>query len=295
LLGRPFHVREALALGLTRNQLQSRCWVRLFRGVYVHSSVPITDAIRYEAIRLFVPADAAVTGLTAAWLFGVWTPPPGQPVPLEFGLPLRRSAFIVSAGRGRRIVLDDGDTGEFGGFLVTTPERTCFGLMAATTPTEAVVWADAFLQAGLATPNGLRRYADERPHWPQVRKVRTALTRARVGARSPMETRLRLVVVDGGLPEPTWLNKRFYDARGNLLGEVDMGYDHPGVTEPWFGMEFDGAYHGTADQRAADDRRENGLLIGGVPLLRYTKDDVYRRPQLIVHEVGAMLRKGLAA
>jgi hypothetical protein len=37
-----------------------------------------------------------------------------------------------------------------------------------------VVWADAFLHAGIATSSGLRRYADERPHWPNVRKVRAA-------------------------------------------------------------------------------------------------------------------------
>lgn len=295
LVGAPFHLHDALDAGLTRHQLESTCWIRLFRQMYVHRSVEVTDRVRFDALRRIVPPDAAVTGLTAAWLHGIWTPPPGTAVPLQFGLPPTRGAFSVPDGAGRRLVLDPGDVDEFHGVRVTTPERTCFGLMTASTPTEAVVWAETFLSSGLTTRDGLRRYADERPHWPHVRKVRAALLRARLGARSPIQTRLRLVIVDGGLPEPTWLNKRFYDADGTLLGECDMGYDLPTVGDPWFGIEYDGAYHEDADQRVTDDRRENGLLIGGIPLLRYTKHDVYRQPQRIVREVGAMLRSGTAA
>lgn len=295
LLAAPFHLEDALAAGLSRHHLASKCWVRLFRRVYVHRSVELTDAMRFHAVRLIAPPDAAATGLTAAWLFGVWTPLPGASVPLQFGVPLRRGAFAFADGHGRRIVLDKGDTDALDGVLVTTPERTCFGLMAASSPTEAVVWADAFLHSGTTGASGLRRYADERPHWPHVRKVRAAVARARVGAASPMETRLRLVVVDGGLPEPMWLNKRLYDAAGNFLGEPDMGYDVPVVELPLFGIEYDGAYHEDAAQRVKDNRRENGLLVGGIPLLRYTKHDVYREPQRIVREVGAMLRQLPAA
>ncbi|MGQ0844898.1 MAG: hypothetical protein ACT4QF_12255 [Sporichthyaceae bacterium] len=290
LLGAPFRLSDALAAGLTRHQLASKCWTRLFREVYVHDSVPITDRLRLDALRLIAPPDAVVVGVTAAWLHGVWTPRPGLAVPLQLGLPSHRGAFDVAEGRGRRVVLADDDVQELEGIPVTTPERTCFGLMAATTPTEAVVWADAFLHRKIATPLGLRSYLDEVPRRPYVRKCRAAVERARVGAASPMETRLRLVIVDGGLPEPDWLNKRLYDARGRFLGEPDMGWDPPD-----FGVEYDGAYHETATQRQADNRRENGLLIAGIPLLRYTRHDVYRAPQRIVHEVGAMLRGDHAA
>jgi len=261
--------------------------MRLFRQVYAHRSLQLTDRQRFDAVRLALPADAAATGRTAAWLYGVWSPAPGVPVPLEFGLPLNRHALRAGTASGRRLVLDDGDVDHFHGVCVTTPERTCFGLMARSSPTEAIVWADAFLYGGIVVPAGLRRYADERPYWPHVRKCRAAVERARIGAASPMETRLRLVIVDGGLPEPDWLNKRLYDADGNFLGEPDMGYNPP----EW-GIEYDGVYHETEAQRAADNRRENGLVVGGIPLLRYTKHDVYGDPGRIVREVGAMLRRG---
>lgn len=153
-----------------------------------------------------------------------------------------------------------------------------------------MVWADAFLHARIVTPLGLRGYADGHPRRPYVRKCRAAVERSRLGAASPMETRLRLVIVDGGLPEPDWLNKRLYDAQGRFLGEPDMGWD-----PPEFGVEYDGVYHENAPQRLADNRRENGLLIAGIPLLRYGRHDVYREPQRIVQEVGAMLRRHRAA
>lgn len=289
LLRGPFRLNDALAAGLTRHQLASQCWVRLFRSVYVHRSVELSDAARFDAVRLIAPADAAATGLTAAWLYGLWTPPPGYSVPLDFAVPLGRSAYAAADARSRRLVLDEGDIDELNGVPITNLERTCFGLMARSSPREAVVWADVFLNSGFVLPGGLMRYADERPYWPHVRKVRAALARARVGARSPMETRLRLVVVDGGLREPDWLNKAIFDKDGNFLGEPDIGYDRP-----HFGLEYDGAYHETADQRRSDNRRENRLLLGNVPLLRYTKHDVYREPDRIVREVGAMLGRGAA-
>lgn len=286
LVGAPFHLRDALAAGLTRHQLASQCWVRLFREVYVHRSVAITDRLRLDAIRLVAPPDAVATGLTAAWLHGVWTPRSGLAVPLQLGLPMHRGAFHLADGRGRRVVLAEGDVQELDGLPVTTPERTCFGLVAAANPTEAVVWADAFLAARIVTPDGLRRYADEHPRRPYVDRYRAAVARSRVGAASPMETRLRLVIVDGGLPEPDWLNKRLYDAKGRFLGEPDMGWN-----PPEFGVEYDGAYHEEPQQRRADNRRENGLPVHGIPLLRYGRHDVYREPQRIVSEVGAMLRR----
>ena len=81
-----------------------------------------------------------------------------------------------------------------------------------------MVWADVLLHAGLITQAGMTRYADERPRRPYVAHVRDALSLARPGAASPMETRLRLVVVVfGGLREPPLINEAIYDEDGNFL------------------------------------------------------------------------------
>jgi hypothetical protein len=282
----PFHRQAAYELGMTRHHLAARCWARLFRDVFVHQDVELTAQRRLDALRLAAPGGAALVGRSAAWLFGIWTPPPGTLVPMEIALPTGGRRFDQRGVQAHRLVFDEGDLDYWEGVAVTTPERTCFGLMTRSSPTGAVVWADRFLHHDLVTAAGLRRYADERPSWPHVRKVRDAVERARAGAASPMETRLRLIIVDGGLPEPPLLNQPIYDANGRFLGVPDLGYDPPP-----FGIEYDGAYHEDAQQRAADNRRENGLLIGDFPLLRYGRDDVYNSPGRIVAEVRAMLNK----
>ena len=283
----PFNSRMARAAGLSADQLRSRCWVRLFRDVYIHAAIPLTDHVRFEAARLALPSGAIATGRTAAWLFGLWTPRPGSGVPLEFGVPRERGSHARGGVRTLRLTLDDGDIDEWNGVPVTTPERTCFGLMASETRDEAVVWADTFLHAGLVTGPGMTRYADERPRRPYVAHVRDALTLARPGAASPMETRLRLVVVVcGGLPDPPLINEPVYDKDGNFLGKPDIGY-----LGPDFGLEYDGDYHRDPDQRAADNVRENGLVVANFPLLRYNAHDVYRMRHRIVAEVSAMLRR----
>src|SRR5882757_8106184 len=98
--------------------------------------------------------------------------------------------------------------------------------------------------------------------------------------------RLRLVIVLGGLPEPDWLNEPYYDADGTFRGIPDMRFRRPS-----FGIEYDGEQHAEAEHRLADLRRENGMLLGDLPLLRYVAKDVYGTPQLIVREVGTMLSR----
>jgi hypothetical protein len=41
----------------------------------------------------------------------------------------------------------------------------------------------------------------------------------------------------------------------------------------------------------SDLRRENGLLLGDLPLLRYSANDVYGTPWLIVRDVRTMLSR----
>ncbi|HEY2834323.1 MAG TPA: hypothetical protein VGJ14_18005 [Sporichthyaceae bacterium] len=286
LLTGPFHHDFGAAAGLTPDQLRSKCWRRLFRNVSVHASLPLTDQRRFDAVRLASPAHAIVTGVTAAWLYGVWTPPTGTTIPLHLAGSREKYGMVLAGARTSRLALDPEDIDEWHGIPISTPERTCFGLMAASTFVEAVVWADGFLHARLVTSQGLMRYADERPYWPHVRKVREAVALARPGAASPMESRLRMVIVQGGLPEPDYLNEPYYAADGTLLGIPDMRFRRPN-----FGIEYDGEQHAEAEHHIADLRRENGMLLGDLPLLRYTARDVFRTPQLIVREVGTMLSR----
>jgi len=87
----PFTVAAARRTGVTHRMLQGAGWKQLLRGVYADSGLVVTDQVRLAAIRLALPPDAVATRLSAAWLHGVWQPPPGHPVPLHFATALDRA------------------------------------------------------------------------------------------------------------------------------------------------------------------------------------------------------------
>lgn len=295
LIGEPFIGSRAVAEGLlTENQLRSKTWKRLLRGVYVHTSVDITDDVRVRALRLVLPANGVATGLLAAWLHGLWSPLPGRQVPLDVSLPVagfgdqhagqsrRRLTFRTEDAFGEQIGYSkvDGDVVELNGLSVTSPLRTCFDLMRERRLVEAVVVADAFLQQGLAHWL-LAAYCEDRGRWPGIRAARMAVSLARPGSRSPGETRLRMVVVLAGFPEP-WINVPVVDSFGNIVGIPDLTVP---VSRP-VGLEYDGEYHEEADQQVKDRRRSNRLTtIAGLPLLRYDRVAVTQERRTIIDEV----------
>src|SRR5207253_2829732 len=110
-----------------------------------------------------------------------------------------------------RAPLPEEDLVEINGLLVTNPLRTVYDLVRGFDlhkgaqrydVVEAVVAADAFLHARLITPEELMEFQKDR-RWPNGLRVGRVLELADAGAESPMESRLRMVlVIDAGLPRP---------------------------------------------------------------------------------------------
>jgi hypothetical protein len=96
-----------------------------------------------------------------------------------------------------------------------------------------------------------------------------------------METRLRLLLVLGGLPRPL-AQVALHDGDGRFLGRPDLYYP-----DQRLGIEYDGATH--RDSLADDDRRQNRLLDAGHRLLRFTAQDIARSPDAVVALVGRHL------
>jgi very-short-patch-repair endonuclease len=97
---------------------------------------------------------------------------------------------------------------------------------------------------------------------------------------SPMETRLRMLLVLAGLPRP-----KVQVSLGNansFLGRVDLYYP-----EQRLAIEYDGATH--RDSLAADNRRQNRLLEAGYRLLRFTGPDLLDSPDDLVALVRSAL------
>jgi len=257
----PFTTVEARRAGLQRWHLEGTSWRRLRHGAYIWAGLSETPVMRLEAARLRRPASMAFSGKTAAWLHGLDVPCD----PIETIRP----------------EVDDCDVVVRRGFRATSLPRTIFDLSNRLSLTEAVVVADQALHAKLLSHTDLRDWIDSRAATKGVRKARRVLEFAQTGAESPMETRLRMLLVLNGQPRPE-LQFKVQDETGTVLGRLDMYY-----REQRLGLEYDGDTHRAS--LVEDNRRQNRLLMAGVRLLRFTASDVLRRPEGVLSQVRDML------
>jgi len=100
-------------------------------------------------------------------------------------------------------------------------------------------------------------------------------------AESPMETRLRWLLIQGGLPRPE-VQTDLRDAASRFVGRADLYYPSARLV-----VEFDGGNH--RERLVEDDRRQNLIVNAGYRLLRYTAADIYSRPDVVVAQVRAAL------
>ena len=107
--------------------------------------------------------------------------------------------------------------------------------------------------------------------------MRRVLEFAEAGAESPMETRLRMLLVLNGLPRPE-VQVTIRDEAGSIIGRPDLFY-----REQRLGLEYDGETHRFS--LVEDNRRQNRLLLADVRLLRFTGSDVLRRAEGVVIQV----------
>jgi hypothetical protein len=129
--------------------------------------------------------------------------------------------------------------------------------------------------------------AIDRPRRYRTAALRQALALARRGSRSPQESRLRVVLVLGGLPEPE-LNAEVRDRDGTLLGHGDLVWRAERVV-----VEYEGDQHRTdQDQWNYDIRRYDDFAAAGWTVVRVPKESLRlgNRPALIARVALALTR-----
>ncbi|HET6816773.1 MAG TPA: DUF559 domain-containing protein [Mycobacteriales bacterium] len=281
LRGRPFTRAEARAAGLTDKALESSPWRQVFRTVWVHDDVPDSRELRLAAARLVIPEYGVLCGVTAAWVLGV-------DVRREDDLDVH-----VSFPKGRRIrkrpglevcqeTLDDEDWQLIDGVRVTTPLRTTFDCLRWLWGAERLVVADALTHAELLSLEELRSYFASKRRLRNLRIAEALVDWIEPKSESPMETRTRVVLVDGGLPRPEaqW---NIYTADGTFVARADLAYP-----EHQIAVEYDGAWHWK--QRRADERRRTAMRALGWHVIVVDADDIYGDPDRVIREVAAALR-----
>ena len=227
-----------------------------------------SPALVLAAVRWRLTAAAAFSGRTAAWLHGLDLPPCD---PIDVTVPAGCGVSARSGVSVHRARLRDRDVVERRGMPATSMLRTVLDLGRRSPLMDTMVAVDMALRKGMLDLAELRAH--------------TSLSRvaelAEPKAESPMETRLRLLLVLTGLPRPE-AQVPLYDANGRFVGRPDLYYPTRRL-----GLEYDCSTH--RDSLVDDDRRQNRLLSAGYRLLRFTAADVHRAPDSVVAQVRAAL------
>jgi very-short-patch-repair endonuclease len=274
----PFTAEEAHGRGVTRAQLRGSAYRRLGAGLYRWVGLEESPQLKLAALARRLPAGAAFSGWTAAWLHGLDARPCD---PIEVTIPEPVGSNRRAGASIRRNALAAAEIVLRSGLPTTSALRTVVDLGARDPLTEGVVAADLALHAGLVTVTRLREYVAEHPGGKGMARLRRVIDLAEPKAESAMETRLRLLLVLAGLPRPE-LQVSIHDDRGRFLGRPDLFYRAESLA-----IEYDGENH--RHRLVDDNRRQNRLVSAGLMMLRFTAADVYETPNAVAMQVRLWL------
>lgn len=190
---------------------------------------------------------------------------------------LRLDGVEVRSVTSDQVVLLDGRR-------ITTPAQTFCELATDLNLVELVILGDSLVRAKKCRPEHLvERAAQWRGARCQLARRAAALVRA--GVRSPKETRLRMLIVLAGLPEPI-AGLEFRDPDGRVRYELDLAYREK------IGLEYDGdEHHAKRRDREWDARRRRWFTDQGWRILSYTNGDVWDEPRALLEQLVAIQRR----
>jgi very-short-patch-repair endonuclease len=157
----------------------------------------------------------------------------------------------------------------------TSLHRTLLDLCTGLPAVDALIAIDMAVHLGLV--DSARLAAQARPGARRMRSL--ALLAA--AAESPMETRLRWLLIEAGLPRPE-VQTNLCDREQRFVGRADLYYPAARLI-----VEYDGANH--RDRLVDDDRRQNLLINAGFRLLRFTAPDIHHCPETVIALVRSAL------
>lgn len=252
---------------------------RIYRGVLVDDALPDTLQLRSAAALLALPSGSVLSHRTAAELRNLPLPKaegdlvhayvPGPAEPCIAGIRVHRCRDPLAVEEVR-------------GLPLTTLARTWCDLAGELDREHLAILGDAILHTKRTTPAQLEA---------ELKLVRRG---RRLGqevlpfldprADSPMETRTRLVMIDGGLPRPV-VNRPVFDSAGGWIACPDLQYPRFRVA-----IEYEGEHHLTRDQQRSDIRRDEAYRDEGWILIKVTYEDVMYRPATLVERIRRALQ-----
>jgi hypothetical protein len=267
---------------LTRRALEAdlKCGVlqKVWYGVY--SRCEISDGVRLRGLDLATGTTIAVCLSTAAAVYGFDTErdrylhvlnPAGQQLRPTRGLVVHRRAgapLTIIAGRP-----------------ATTPEWTAIEVARGLRRPRALATLDAALRSGTCRRIELERVVKQHSGRRGVVAVRELLPLASPLAESPMESEVRLVMIDGGLPPPI-PQYEVVDLAGNTW-RLDFAWPDYRLAAEYDGVDW----HSGPDAFRRDRRRSAALQELGWLIVPIVAEDVRYRPDQLVRRLETHLRR----
>ncbi|MDN5804612.1 MAG: DUF559 domain-containing protein, partial [Microlunatus sp.] len=263
--------------------LRTKAYQRIFHGIYVCSSVHPTPRVRAQAALCAVGTGAYASHQTAAQLWAIPVPldgrvhvtaPPGEGRNRRRGVVTHRpSTPVATATR-----VNDG-------IVMSTPEQVfCDLATTGSNLVDLVVAGDAILSRKLASRSSLEAAVRRMPS-AGIAVARRALTFLREGVDSPMESRLRMLLLLAGLPEPQ-VNVIVRSTDGSWLRRFDLCYCNSRVI-----VEYDGRQHADdPGQWESDIYRREQLERMGYRIVIVTATGIYREPGRTLDRVAEALK-----
>ncbi|RNL86918.1 type IV toxin-antitoxin system AbiEi family antitoxin domain-containing protein [Halostreptopolyspora alba] len=271
-----------------RRQLRRGAWVRAHQGVFrVRELQGPTERGRLlsavMAAQLALGPAGFACAETAARLWGMQGLPAWDGT-VHMAVPTQSTPYRIPGVRLQAWVTAPEEIVSRGGMRASSPGRTLRDVLLRLDRYTAVCLLDSALNQGLVRPGDLAGLSAANRGRRGCRRSRPWWGLADGRAQSPLETRIRLVCADGGLP-PDDLQHRFHDDRGRLIAVGDLWWSERRLL-----VEADGrAPHELPASLLCDRRRQNALELAhpDVRILRFTWDDL-RIPRTIVDTVRAV-------
>lgn len=263
--------------GLTLSSLRGREWRRLGNELYCWAGVRENPWLWLVAWKALLPREAVFAGATAAWLLGLDLDPIH---PVEVVVPQLSGVRSRSGLTVRRCQIDGCEVITVRGLRATNLLWTLSDLCLRYPALEALVALDMAVRLGFTNTAALGRYAATTAGRPGAHRLRTLADLA-APAESPMETRLRWLLIQAGLPRPE-VQTNLRDAEDRFVGRADLYYPAARLA-----LEYDGGIH--RDRLVDDDRRQNLLINAGFRLLRFTAADIHNRSHVVETQVRGAL------
>jgi len=263
--------------GITPWDLRSGRFRRLLRGVYVAASATVTPLVLAEAGLLMAGGDSVASHQTAARVWGGVVPDDGLV-----------HVTCVRRPRGAGLKAHRPKPGQRGttvaGLAVTTPTSTFLDLSDELGLVDLVVLGDSLVRAERVTPRQLVETAAT--YTGKARRLaRRAAGLVRDGVDSPMESRVRMLMVLAGLPEPV-VNHVVRWPDGRTRWRFDLSYPAFRIV-----IEYDGRQHAESDEQWDHDIDRREWMDGNdVRLVVVRSKDIYRTPARTLCRITAVMR-----